>query len=136
MNSARDSTTSKTPEINWQDFNYPPLLKIIHFTPSELPEEHKSIIWMLFATHIIILVESLLNIINNSVQTAEGFDGIRILYSFLFLFLFNPLAFFIFYRGNKCWSTKDTLASAGTSQYCPCSCTSCPSQSSAGLRFP
>jgi hypothetical protein len=73
MNSARDSTTSKTPEINWQDFNYPPLLKIIHFTPSELPEEHKSIIWMLFATHIIILVESLLNIINNSVQTAEGF---------------------------------------------------------------
>ena len=23
-------------EINWQDFNYPPLLKIIHFVPSEI----------------------------------------------------------------------------------------------------
>lgn len=27
---------SQNTEINWQDFNYPPLLKMMHFVPSEI----------------------------------------------------------------------------------------------------
>jgi hypothetical protein len=38
LDTARESTSSeKQTEINWQDFNYPPLIKLIHFSPSELP---------------------------------------------------------------------------------------------------
>lgn len=55
---------------------------------------------MLFATHIIILVEGFLNLVNNSVQASEDLGGIRVFYSFLFMLLFNPLAFFLFYRGT------------------------------------
>lgn len=96
---SRDSTVGKQPEINWQDFNYPPLIKLIHFSPSEVPEEYRALVWMLFTTHMLIFVEGWLNLVNNSVQVSAGASGLRILYTFLFIIIFNPFAMFIFYRG-------------------------------------
>jgi|JI61114C2RNA_FD_contig_21_2654471_length_574_multi_4_in_0_out_0_1 multisubunit Na+/H+ antiporter MnhG subunit len=54
---------------------------------------------MLFATHMLIFIEGWLNLVNNSVQVSEGANGLRILYTFLFILIFNPLAMFLFYRG-------------------------------------
>lgn len=97
--SPRDSTAPKEGEINWQEFNYPPLIKLIHFRPSEAAEEYRGTVWMLFATHMIIFTEGWLNLVNNSVQVSAGASGLRILYSFLFMLIFNPLATFLMYRG-------------------------------------
>jgi hypothetical protein len=57
---------------------------------------------MLFAVHIAVLINSILNIIDDCIE-----GGIRtfylifieILYSFLFFFMFNPIILFLFYRG-------------------------------------
>ena len=67
----------------------------MHFRPSELPEDPKSIILMLFAIHIIILINTILNIIDNFIE-----GGLGILYAFLFFFMFNPIILFLFYRGK------------------------------------
>lgn len=67
----------------------------MHFRPSELPEDRRTLIFLLFLVHIIILVNCVLNIIINCIE-----GGLDILYSFLFLFIFNPIVLFLFYRGN------------------------------------
>ena len=58
-----------------------------------------------FSIHIAILINTLLNIIDN---IAEGGLGncliiLGILYSILFMFLFNPLILFLFYRCTFCF---------------------------------
>lgn len=67
----------------------------MHFRPSELPEDRRTLIFLLFLAHIIILVNCILNIIINCIE-----GGLDILYSFLFLFIFNPIVLFLFYRGT------------------------------------
>ena len=85
-------------EINWQDFNYPPLIKMIHFVPSEI-QEHRLVIFLRFSTHLLLFIEGILNIVNNSIQTAQGGSGVRIAYSFMF-FIFVCLDLIAFYRGK------------------------------------
>ncbi|CAD8114311.1 unnamed protein product [Paramecium sonneborni] len=87
--------------IDWDDFNYPPLIKVIHYNIEEVQPEYRLVVRSLWLSSILIAVYTLLNIIDNSIQTGYGNDGIRILYSFMFLFSFNPIQFFIFYRGYK-----------------------------------
>lgn len=84
-------SNSKQSKIDWDDYNYPPLLKVIHYDIEEVEPEHRLIVRALWLSHILIAIYSLLNIINNSIQTGYGNDGIRILYSFMFLFSFNPI---------------------------------------------
>jgi multisubunit Na+/H+ antiporter MnhG subunit len=48
---------------------------------------------------MIIFVEGFLNLISNSIQASESLGSIRILYTFLFILIFNPFAMFLFYRG-------------------------------------
>lgn len=50
---------------------------------------------MLFIIHIIVLINTILNIIDNCIE-----GGLGILYSFLFFFIFNPIIMFLFYRGK------------------------------------
>ncbi|CAD8099369.1 unnamed protein product [Paramecium primaurelia] len=88
-------------KIDWDDFNYPPLIKVIHYNIEEVQPEYRLVVRSLWLSSILIFAYTLLNIIDNSVQAGYGLDGIRILYSFMFLFSFNPIQFFIFYRGYK-----------------------------------
>lgn len=66
----------------------------MHFRPSELPEDRRTLVIMLFSVHILILLNTILNVIDNCIE-----GGLDILYAFLFLFIFNPIVLFLFYRG-------------------------------------
>lgn len=92
-----DNTFDKTtgPEINWHEYNYPPLVKLMHFRPSELAEDRKPLVMQLFMIHIAVLLNTILNIIANCIE-----GGLNILYAFLFFFIFNPIVLFLFYRGT------------------------------------
>lgn len=50
---------------------------------------------MVFIIHIIVLINTILNIIDNCIE-----GGLGILYAFLFFFIFNPIIMFLFYRGK------------------------------------
>lgn len=89
------SRSSQRSEINWHEYNYPPLLKLMHFRPSELPDDRKALIMQLFAIHLIVFVNTILNIVDNCIE-----GGLGILYAFLFMFIFNILILFLFYKGT------------------------------------
>ncbi len=61
--------------------------------------------------HVIMMGETLLNLLCNIIQVATISDasGLRILYSFMYILLFNPLALWSFYLGltGLCWGEKD-----------------------------
>ncbi|CAD8089308.1 unnamed protein product [Paramecium primaurelia] len=101
MRQFKSNQNDSKQKIDWDDFNYPPLIKVIHYNIEEVQPEYRLVVRSLWLSSILIFVYTLLNIINNSIQAGNGLDGIRILYSFMFLFSFNPIQFFIFYRGYK-----------------------------------
>ena len=53
--------------INWNDFNYPPLLKLIHYKRNELSNPHRYMATLLWLSHILIFAISIINLINNIV---------------------------------------------------------------------
>ncbi|KAL4499801.1 hypothetical protein ABPG72_015150 [Tetrahymena utriculariae] len=90
--------------IKWTDFNYPPLIKIIHYDRSELQDPHKKIATLLWLGHILILIISIINFINNCVQGV----GFRIGLSVAFFILFNPFEGICFYQGLLAFLDNDS----------------------------
>jgi hypothetical protein len=68
----------------------------MHFKPSEIPAEKRFIVYSLFALHLTALFNCIFNVVDNIIE-----GGLGILYSILFLFIFNPLILFVFYRGKR-----------------------------------
>ncbi|CAK92090.1 unnamed protein product (macronuclear) [Paramecium tetraurelia] len=109
MRQFKSNQNDQKQKIDWNDFNYPPLIKVIHYNIEEVQPEYRLVVRSLWLSSILIVAYTLLNIIDNSIQAGNGIDGIRILYSFMFLFSFNPIQLqhifhsqsFIFYRGYK-----------------------------------
>lgn len=92
MSKAKEAVTpNKGPKINWEDFNYPPLIKLIHFDLSEIEETKVTVVRFLWLSHLLIFAYSIINILNNIVCVAQGEKGVRILYAFMFFFTFNPI---------------------------------------------
>lgn len=87
--------------IKWENFNYPPFLKLIHYDPTELADPEKTVIINLNRTFLITILVSIINFINCIAQTAAGLGGIRILYSILNMVLFWPVSLFAFYKGYR-----------------------------------
>ena len=78
-------------QINWNDFNYPPLIKVFHYNASELEPPVRNKVRLMWLTHIIVVVVTLLNLISNIAQVAAlSGIGLRILYAFVFIIIFNP----------------------------------------------
>lgn len=102
----RAPALDKNQEIEWEHYNYPPLLRIIHFTPSEVPSSRKFLVMSLYALHLAGLAVCLLNFVDNCVE-----GGLGILYSLLFALVFVPLLLYVFYRGTM-WATQDSQAYA------------------------
>lgn len=95
INSVKSSITSSTstgPKINWDDFNYPPLLKVIHYDITEVKEEDRLTVRAMWLSHVLIMVETLLNLINNIAIGVALDTKVRILYSIMFFFSFVPIA--------------------------------------------
>ena len=93
--SERTPSLQKDKEIRWEQYNYPPLIRIIHFDRSEVPRDKKFMIYSLFSIHLVVLGNCFLNFIDNCIE-----GGMGILYSLLFMLAFNPIVLLVFYKGN------------------------------------
>ena len=88
-------------KIEWEDFNFPPLFRLVHFSLAELPPDYKRVVRMIFLSFVFLIANQTLNLINQIAQVVEGEEGIRIFYAFLNIFIYLPVGMFTFYRGYK-----------------------------------
>jgi len=101
VGSMKSSLKSEPIGIKWDDFNYPPLLRVIHYSSEELQEPARNISKRIHASFLILVLILFINVINCIVQTAQGGEGIMIFYSVLNILIFVPLGMFTFYRGYR-----------------------------------
>ena len=86
----------------WSEYNYPPLLKLFHYSISDLRDPMKSIARKLNAGAIVVLIIQPLQLLSTCLQLAAKCEVVRkrnLIYSILNCFLWPTLAFFIFHRG-------------------------------------
>lgn len=62
-------------KIDWNDFNYPCLLKIFHYDSDQTPEALSRTVLLLRVNHILIIFTCLWNFINNIVDAAQGYSS-------------------------------------------------------------
>ena len=88
--------------IKWEDFNYPPLIKLIHYDLNELNDPHKSLIRKMNISFVLVFVATFIGFIGNIVQVAMSVaPGIRIFYAIMNVIIFNPAALYVFYKGYR-----------------------------------
>mmetsp|Transcript_30974 Transcript_30974/g.72258 ORF Transcript_30974/g.72258 Transcript_30974/m.72258 type:complete len:217 (+) Transcript_30974:89-739(+) len=99
-------TNSRGPghsDINWQDFNYPPLMRLIHYDLEELPSHLCGTIRLFNATFVVTTVLCLINACS-TVVIVISFDSAEfkwLLQSLLHLVLLPPFALAVFYVGYR-----------------------------------
>ena len=87
-------------EVEWSDFNYPPVLRLFHYSTNKLKNPILRFARVLHYNFLIFLVISAINFLNNIVISASDVDpGVYIFYSLLNVFVFAPFALFVFYSG-------------------------------------
>lgn len=94
--------------INWNDFNYPPLLRIIHYDPAELPDQASNIARCLNVTFCLVALVSLLNFFNNCIiVSVSSAPWTWVLQSLIHLVLMPGAAFLLFYVGYSGIAEQD-----------------------------
>ncbi|CAI2379211.1 unnamed protein product [Moneuplotes crassus] len=88
-------------DLDWKDFNYPPLLKLFHYSTSRLKNP---VLRFMRILHINFLMYILgicpLNFLGNIVISASGAGaGVNVFYSLLNILVFGAFALFVFYSG-------------------------------------
>ena len=66
VNSIKNSFTNKDkPKVNWTEFNWPPILRVIHFRLDELEGYPiQSYVRNMFFSHLAVFILSFINLIN------------------------------------------------------------------------
>lgn len=92
-------------EIDWNEYNYPPGLRIIHFNPSELVDKQKiTIAHLMHVSFLLIIVFYILNITINVIAMFNGDKDISFfmcLYSLFHTLMGIPIALGIFSKGYR-----------------------------------
>lgn len=96
----RDNLNNVT-SIEWTHFNYPPMLRIIHFDLKELPSPVAKIVRFIHFSFLIAVIALLLNFIDSIVLTIGGIGSLRLLYSSFNFIIFTPAAGYTFYQGYR-----------------------------------
>lgn len=109
VNSMKSSLKSQPNNIKWDDFNYPPLIHLIHYSSDELPDSTRGLVRRIHASFVILVVILFINLINCIVQSAQGGEAINIFYSVLNILIFLPLGMFAFYRGYRGLASDEYL---------------------------
>eukprot|EP01017_Pseudomicrothorax_dubius_P050547 TRINITY_DN9597_c0_g1_i4.p1 TRINITY_DN9597_c0_g1~~TRINITY_DN9597_c0_g1_i4.p1 ORF type:complete len:183 (-),score=29.13 TRINITY_DN9597_c0_g1_i4:24-572(-) len=87
--------------VKWEEYNYPPLLNVVHFKLSELENPHRNMVQKIHFCFVLIFLISIINFINSIVQTISGYSALLIIYSILNFIIFNIFAFYVFYKGYR-----------------------------------
>mmetsp|Transcript_20055 Transcript_20055/g.46951 ORF Transcript_20055/g.46951 Transcript_20055/m.46951 type:complete len:232 (+) Transcript_20055:128-823(+) len=108
--SAAVSGTPSHSEINWVDFNYPPLLRLIHFNLDELPSTLTGLIRCFNMSFQITTLACIVNLISTAIIVMSTQAPRRwLLQSTLHLLLLPNLALAVFYSGYRGLAEPDTL---------------------------
>jgi len=96
--------------IEWTDFNYPPLLQVVHYDPNELPERAASISRCLCLVYHLIIMLCLVNLVDTIVLVAlVGAPWTWIVQSLLHVLLLPSFAFVVFYAGYRGLAEQDAV---------------------------
>ena len=104
MSGMRNQAGAGKTKINWEDFNFPPYLKLIHYDFDEVDaSHHKDYVQKLYQSYILWVAWGLLNFLVNIVVVAssDDYSGKRIFYAIFNFGVFQPLGLFVFYKGYR-----------------------------------
>ena len=89
---------SSLDKINWNDFNYPPIIKIFHYDINHVKEEERPLMRKLNFVFMGQVLFFILNFINAIIQTAAGYSWLRIIASIFWYALVIGLTGYGFYN--------------------------------------
>lgn len=105
------SKDKKTGNINWGDYNYPPVLNLVHYDPDDVENESlRPIVKTMNHIFVITAIVSVLNLIDTMIIAPLNADARWewILYSALNLVVIPPLSFYVFFTGYKAMALSDS----------------------------
>lgn len=91
--------SSHNSHIDWNDYNFPPCIKVVHFRLSDFHDNEKKVITKMYVSWILLTIVLSINIISTIVLSATILAKINILYTFLNLIIGLTLGTFVFYCG-------------------------------------
>jgi len=95
-------------EADWTDYNWPPLIRILHYSLSDVEEGARSIVRKMNISFWLTFFALIIGILSCIVQVADdAAPGINILYGFLNLVLLGAASSFTFYQGYYALATND-----------------------------
>lgn len=96
------SRAGSSTEINWVDFNYPPVLRLIHYNLDELPSTLTGIVRCFNFTFHLTTFLCLLNFVDNiAITAALKITARTLIQSAIHLLLLPVAAFAVFYAGYR-----------------------------------
>jgi len=109
-------TASENPAIDWNKFNYPPYLRLVHFDMSELPSSIAGTVRLMHIWFLMLVAVSILNFIDVivlsiilSAQASPVMYFVNIAYSFLNFVIFVPLGGYTAYSGYVALATSSSF---------------------------
>eukprot|EP00449_Zooxanthella_nutricula_P002001 CAMPEP_0198509724 /NCGR_PEP_ID=MMETSP1462-20131121/13739_1 /TAXON_ID=1333877 /ORGANISM="Brandtodinium nutriculum, Strain RCC3387" /LENGTH=240 /DNA_ID=CAMNT_0044239035 /DNA_START=43 /DNA_END=765 /DNA_ORIENTATION=+ len=100
-------------EIRWEDYNYPPVLELIHFDVTELQYKLRKVVRLLNFGFVLMSCTCLLNFTDslmlNVVADTDKFRTRWVLQSFLQAAVLPPAAFVTFYLGYRGLAVPDPI---------------------------
>jgi secretory carrier-associated membrane protein len=91
--------SSHNSHIDWNDYNFPPCIKLVHFRLSDFHDNEKKVITKMYVSWILLTVVLSINILTTIILSATVLPGIDVLYTFLNFILGMALATYVFYCG-------------------------------------
>mmetsp|Transcript_23796 Transcript_23796/g.81105 ORF Transcript_23796/g.81105 Transcript_23796/m.81105 type:complete len:224 (+) Transcript_23796:98-769(+) len=96
--------------VNWEDYNYPPCLRVVHFDLNDVedPTARVAVQWA-HAYFIIVQVLLLVNLVVTVALAAGGVSGkgVHVLYSFFNVIIVTIVGMYGFYNGYKGLATQN-----------------------------
>ncbi|CAE8722302.1 unnamed protein product [Polarella glacialis] len=105
-------TSNRTPghsEINWVEFNYPPLIRLIHFRLHELPSSLTGIIRCFNISFLLTVFTCFISFVNTLIIVTSMGEPIRwLLQSAIHLIVLPVVALGVFYSGYRGLAEPDS----------------------------
>ena len=89
------------PQIDWNDFNYPPVLRLFHYNIEELQGAQKAIVSKMHLSYVIFLLSCVVNLASSLVMITDHGAIVRICYSVLNFIIIMPIVLYSFYKGYR-----------------------------------
>merc|ERR1719330_465663 len=96
-------------EINWVDFNYPPVMRLIHFDMQELPSSLTSLVRCFNISFQLTTITCIVNLFSTAIIVMSTKAPHKwLLQSLLHLFLLPAASFATFYSGSRGFAEPDS----------------------------